>query len=273
MIYYCTNNMNRFQIQEYQLMKELKKVFNMDRVPLIIIFTQCYFQEDYIQMKNFITNKYPEENFSCIRLIARKKENIPALGMDELKNETEARLKNFTENAYAKKFIANVGQILYQDYKLSFINSFIKGFFYHNKEKSIMSLFEKIFNMYRFEKNELPKYYENKIIEIKKQLLQDYEKNLNSLTKIIIDLHAESTLIGELELDKNEDLSYENLNKKIKIIDNIENNEFKSFKNDIDSIVFPCCLDILKIEIIKTFNGIVFDSLKPKIEELMATVN
>ena len=66
MIYYCTNNMNRFQIQEYQLMKELKKVFNMDRVPLIIIFTQCYFQEDYIQMKNFITNKYPEENFSCI---------------------------------------------------------------------------------------------------------------------------------------------------------------------------------------------------------------
>jgi catalase len=75
--------------------------------------------------------------------------------------------------------------------------------------------------MYRFEKNELPKYYENKIIEIKKQLLQDYEKNLNSLTKIIIDLHAESTLIGELELDKNEDLSDENLNKKIKIIDNI----------------------------------------------------
>ena len=273
MIYYCTNNMNRFQIQEYQLMKELKKVFNMDRVPLIIVFTQCYFQEDYIQMKNFITNKYPEENFSCIRLIARKKENIPALGMDELKNETEARLKNFTENAYAKKFIANVSQILYQDYKLSFINSFIKGFFYHNKEKSIMSLFEKIFNMYRFEKNELPKYYENKIIEIKKQLLQDYEKNLNSLTKIIIDLHAESTLIGELGLDKNEDLSDENLNKKIKIIDNIKNNEFESFKNDIDSIVFPCCLDILKIEIIKTFNGIVFDSLKPKIEELMATVN
>ena len=48
MIYYCTNNMNRFQIQEYQLIKELKKVFNMDRVPLIIVFTQCYFQDDYI---------------------------------------------------------------------------------------------------------------------------------------------------------------------------------------------------------------------------------
>jgi len=44
-------------------------------------------------MKNFITSKYPEENFSCIRLIARKKESIPALGMDELKTETEARLK------------------------------------------------------------------------------------------------------------------------------------------------------------------------------------
>ena len=52
MIYYCTNNMNRFQIQEYQLIKELKKIFNLERVPLIIVLTQCYFQEDYIKMKN-----------------------------------------------------------------------------------------------------------------------------------------------------------------------------------------------------------------------------
>ena len=46
-------------------------------------------------------------------------------------------------------------------------------------------------------------------------------------------------------------------------------NEFENFKEDIDTIVFPCCLDILKIELIKVFNGNIFESLQPKIEELM----
>ena len=39
MIYYCTNNMNRFQTQEAEVINELKKLFNLDRIPLIIVFT------------------------------------------------------------------------------------------------------------------------------------------------------------------------------------------------------------------------------------------
>jgi GTP-binding protein EngB required for normal cell division len=273
MIYYCTNNMNRFQIQEYQLIKELKKIFNLERVPLIIVLTQCYFQEDYIKMKNFIEDKYKEERFTCVRLVAKRKEYIPAIGLEELKAETDKRINNFQENAYAGRFIANISQILYSDYKYSFIKSFIKGFFYQNKDESIHSLFKKIFNMYRFGKGDLPESYNERIETIKKSFLNAYETNLNQLTDIIIDLHAESSLIDELNLNKNNDLSEDNINEKNEKIKYLKNEEFESFKNDIDSIVFPCCLDILKIEIIKSFNGHIFNSLQPKIEKLMAKVD
>ena len=214
MIYYCTNNMNRFQIQEYQLIKELKKIFNLERVPLIIVFTQCYFQEDYIKMKNFIEDKYREERFTCIRLVVRQKEVIPAIGLEELKAETKKKLEKFQENAYASRFIANISKILYSDYKYSFIRSFIKGFFYQNKGDSIQSLFKKIFNMYRFEKGDLQEIYNGKIETIKESFLNAYEKNLNNLTDIIIDLHAESSLIDELKLNNNNDLSEDNYRKK-----------------------------------------------------------
>ncbi len=98
MIYYCTNNMNRFQIQEVQVIKELKKLFNFDRIPLIIVFTQCYFEEDFEIMKNFIKEKYKNENFTVLRVIAKQKGQIPPYGLNELKEETEKKLNNFIEN-------------------------------------------------------------------------------------------------------------------------------------------------------------------------------
>lgn len=78
MIYYCTDNLNRFQIQEYKLIKELKKIFNLEKVPLIIVFTQCYFKNDFIEMKNFINEKYNEEELTCIGILAKDKEYIKA---------------------------------------------------------------------------------------------------------------------------------------------------------------------------------------------------
>ena len=127
--------------------------------------------------------------------------------------------------------------------------------------------------MYRFGKEDLPEIYNERIETIKSSFLNAYETNLNKLTEMIIDLHAESSLIDELKLNKNNDLSEDNYNKKIEKINKLKNEEFESFKNDIDYIVFPCCLDILKIEIIKSFNGHIYKSLQPKIEELMAKVD
>ena len=272
MIYYCTNNMTRFQTQEFEMIKELKKLFNTEKIPLIIIFTQCYFEEDFINMKNFIKEKYGHEKYSILRLIARKKGTIEPYGLKELKIETENKLNIFKENAYASKFIGNVSKILYKEYTNSFFNSFIKGFFTPNKEESIISLFIKLFNMYRFENNDedLSEIYMNTIIEIKNNFIISYQENLDELTNTLIDLHAESCVKKDKNIQKEFELpgEYELLKEEKK--KSLINNEYNIFRDDIDKIVFPCCLDILKIEIIKTFNSSVFEELKPKIKELMA---
>ena len=46
--------------------------------------------------------------------------------------------------------------------------------------------------------------------------------------------------------------------------------EYDEFKNDIDTLLFPCLVDILKTKIITYFNQKVMLHLKPKIDELMA---
>ena len=270
MIYYCTNNMTRFQTQEFQVIKELKKLFNLDRVPLIIVFTQCYFQSDYIKMKDFIEDNYKDVKLSILRVVAREKENFPACGINELKEETKTKIENFKENAYARKFIANVSQILYKDYKDNFLSSFIKGIFEQKKEKSINNLFKTIFNMYRFENNDLSENDMNEIIRITDNYINDYNNNLNDLTKKIIDLHSESCIIKENRLDCNMEISDEYLIQKDEKKSYLIENDFETFKNDIDEIIFPSCIDVIKIELIQTFNKSIFKILEPKIKQLMA---
>ena len=128
--------MNRFQIQEGQVIKELKKLFNFDRIPLIIILTQCNFEEDFVDMKNFIQEKYKNENFTVLRVLARQKGLILPYGLDELKEETEKKLNNFTENPYASKYIANISQVLFKEYTDSFFSSYIKGIWKQEKYNS-----------------------------------------------------------------------------------------------------------------------------------------
>ena len=110
----------------------------------------------------------------------------------------------------------------------------------------------------------------NTIIEIKNNFIISYQDNLNELTNIIIDLHAESCVKKDKNIQKEFELpgEYELLKEEKK--KSLINNEYNIFRDDIDKIVFPCCLDILKMEIIKTFNSSVFEELKPKIKELMA---
>ena len=268
-IYYYTNNMTRFQTQEFQVIKELKKLFNLDRVPLIIVYTQCYFQSDFIKMKNFIEDNYKDIKLSILRVVAREKENVPACRINELKEETKTRFKNFKENAYARKFIANVSHILYKDYTESFFSSFIKGVFTQDKNKSIHKLFKTIFNMYRFKNNNLSENDMNEIKRITDKYINDYNENLKDLTEEIIELHSESCIIKENRLDCNIELSDEYKIQKEKKKSYLKKNELSTFKDDIDKIVFPCCVDVLKIELIQVFNKPIFTLLEPKIKKLM----
>ena len=269
MIYYCTSDMSRFQIQEYMLINDLKKVFDLDKIPLIIVFTKCYFREDFDKINAFIQNKYYKEKFTCLPILAREKENIQAYGLNELKETTIIKMNNFKESSYSARFIKNVSEILYKDY-ISSLKSYIKGFFKQDKKESIKDLFINIFNMYNFQERNLKDSYNNRIQALINQLVETYENKLKNLTKNIIDLHAESILIDRLKLDALDDFSEEDNIRKLEIVNELRHNEFDSFKDDIDCIVFPCCLDIIKLYIIKTFNGYIFDSLEPKIKGFMA---
>lgn len=270
MIYYCTNNVNRFQTEEFKMISELKKLFNIGRTPVIIVMTQCYFEEDFINLKNFISTRYKEENFSILRVVARQKGSIQASGLKELKDETEKRLKNFHENAYASKFIGDISQKLYKEYSNSYFKSFIKGIFSPDKEQSFEFLFTRIFNMYRFENKDLSDSDLKKIKTIYNEFMNSFKNNLEEITFKIIDLHAESCTKKDNNIAKELELSHELQEKKEKLKSTLINKEFERFKEDIDKIVFPCCLDVFKIEIMKSFNLKVFEHLKPKIELLMA---
>ena len=100
--------------------------------------------------------------------------------------------------------------------------------------------------------------------------MKSYNINLEKLTFKIIDLHAESRIKRDNNIRKELELADGLLESKEKLKSNLIHNEVERFKEDIDKIVFPCILDVLKIEIIKIFNSEVFESLKPKIEKLMA---
>lgn len=268
MIYYCTSDMSRFQIEEYKLINDLKKVFDLEKVPLIIVFTKCYFPSDFNEINAFIQDKYSKEQFTCLPVLAEAKENINAYGLNELKETTLIKMNNFKESAYSARFIKNVSEILYKDYNHCF-KSFIKGFFKQDKKESIKELFLNIFKMYNFQTKNLKDDYTNRIQILVNNLVETYEDKLKNLTEKIIALHAESIVIDELKLNPLDNLSEENNIRKLEKVNELRKTEFESFKGDIDSIVFPCCLDIIKMYIIKTFNGFIFDSLEPKIKELM----
>ena len=159
---------------------------------------------------------------------------------------------------------------MYKDYKDNFLSSFIKGIFEQKKEKSINNLFKTIFNMYRFENNDLSENDMNEIIRITDNYINDYNNNLNDLTKKIIDLHSESCIIKENRLDCNMEISDEYLIQKDEKKSYLIENDFETFKNDIDEIIFPSCIDVIKIELIQTFNKSIFKILEPKIKQLMA---
>jgi len=221
-------------------------------------------------MKEFIKEKYKKENLTILRVIARQKGSILPYGIKELKTLTLDKVNNIHENVYSSKFIANIRKKLFKEYTNSYFSSFIKGYISPDKEKSFKNLFINIFNMYRFEKSELPQSFMDDINKEIKIIIKNYKVNLNLLTYKIIDLHAESCIIKDYKLNKDEELSDEYEIKKETKKSILNNNEFQGFSEDIDIIVFPCCLDALKIEIIKIFNEYIFAHLKPKIEELMA---
>ena len=120
--------------------------------------------------------------------------------------------------------------------------------------------------MYKLNEKDLNKDDLDKIQEITNIIYKDYKENLKVLTNKIIEFHVESKLNEQSnkECDFGE---YEQL--KEDKINEWGEKETSDFEYEIDVLVFPCFIDVLKIEIIKTFNKQINKNLEPKIMELM----
>lgn len=278
MIYYCTNNQTRFQPQEIALIQELEKIYDLQRVPLIIIHTQTNTEKSHLTFKEFIENKYGKK-YSIIKISWFDDINNEDVLINEdlkneienLKKETQKKKKNILDSSYYCKFIANASKIIYKDYTDNIFITTIKGFFITSKEESIEDMFKKILNMYRFQNNGKSFNGEQKsyLEETKKIIVGNYNNNLNNFIKIVINYNAESDVYGEIN-EKKIDISEEEKEQKIERLYNKKlKNEFNSFKKDIDTMLFPCLVDILKTKIICYFNDRIVAHLQSKIEEFM----
>ena len=102
MIYYCTNNQTRFQPQEIALIRELEKIYDLQRVPLIIIHTQANTEKSHLTFKEFIENKYGKK-YSIIKISWFDDiNNEDVLINEDLKNEIENLKK---EREYIRIFL------------------------------------------------------------------------------------------------------------------------------------------------------------------------
>lgn len=208
--------------------------------------------------------KYP-----VIKILARDLDDKKAEGMEELKNITKQKKENIFENSYYGKFIANVSQNIYKDYSDNILITALKGIIKTSKEKSIEDIFIKLFNMYRFE--EKGKSFNNeqksKLDELNQNIINNYNNNIDNFIRIVIKYNAESDAYYEL---KNRKIWENQMEDRIEELYNEKLREFNDFKKDIDTLLFPCLVDILKTKIISYFNQRIMQHLKPKIEELMA---
>lgn len=268
MIYYCTNNPTRLQDQEINLINELEKIYDLERVPLIIVHTQANSNEFHIQFENFVKDKY-ENKYTVIKVLARKLDDKGPYGLEDLKIATKIKKENILESSYYCKFIANVSKNIYKDYTDNIFITKIKGFFINSKEESLEDMVNKIFNMYRFEKSSKAFNTEQQFIlqEFQKDLIDSYKKDIDDFIEIVIKYNAESDAYYEKSKNKISKVQMEDL---IEELYNKKKNEFETFKNDIDELLFPCLVDILKTKIIFIFNQKIMLHLKPKIDSLMA---
>jgi hypothetical protein len=162
-----------------------------------------------------------------------------------------------------------VSQNIYKDYSDNAFITTLKGFFKTSKEKSIDDIFSKLFNMYRFENKgkSFSNEQKSKLDEFKTNLIENYNISIDNFIIVVLKYNAESDAYYEL---KNRKIWESQMEDRIEELYNEKMQEFYDFKIDIDTLLFPCLLDILKTRIISYFNKKVMLYLKPKIEELMA---
>ena len=102
-LFYCINS-NRFEDIESKVLLTLRKKYKNGNLPIIIVYTQNYFKEDFEEMKKYINEKLKEnqetevgekiEDINIVGIVAKKKDNIKPKGLDELLNYLKLKAKS-----------------------------------------------------------------------------------------------------------------------------------------------------------------------------------
>ena len=100
---YCISS-NRFEDIESKVLLSLRKKYKNGNLPIIIVYTQSYFKEDFERMKKCVNEKLKEneetevgdkiEDINFVGIVAKKKENIKPKGLDELLNYLKLKAKS-----------------------------------------------------------------------------------------------------------------------------------------------------------------------------------
>jgi len=102
-LFYCINA-NRFEDIEADVLLKLRKKYKNGNLPIIIVYTQNYFEEDYEQMRDYINLKLKNNNeteigenvkdINFVGVVAKKKSNIKPKGLDKLLNYLKDKAKS-----------------------------------------------------------------------------------------------------------------------------------------------------------------------------------
>ena len=216
MIYYCTDSQTQLKEQEINLITELEKIYDFEKLPLIIVHTKAYSNNFHTQFLNFVIDKYGYK-FPVIKVLARKLKDKGPYGLKDLKIATKIKRQNNLDSSYYCKFIANVSKNIYNDYTDNILITKIKGIFINSKEESIEDMINKIFNMYRFEKPGKAFNNEQKFIlnKFRDDLINNYNNGIDDFIKIVIKYNAESDVYYESLKNK---ISEEEMEARIEVI-------------------------------------------------------
>lgn len=139
-LFYCINA-NRFEDIEADVILKLRQKYKNGNLPIIIVYTQNYFEEDFEEMKKYINIKLKKNNeteigekvtdINFVGVVAKKKSNIKPNGLDKLLNYLKLKAKNAFLIAtinMIKKYCVDLIEILFNQTLnniLSNINAFL----------------------------------------------------------------------------------------------------------------------------------------------------
>ena len=237
-LFYCINS-NRFEDIESKVLLTLRKKYKNGNLPIIIVYTQNYFEEDFEEMKKYINSKLKEnheteigngvEDINIVGVVAKKKNFKKPSGLDKLLHFVKVKAKNAFVIAtinMVKQHCRKLVEILLGQTLNKFLSNFDAFFAQDNIEKDILynTLKNVFFGYLPRDKVNLTKNGEKILKNIVKKLALEIDEIQK---KKLIEFSDEYSAKIGLEMDK---IQYNIINKNLGVKLNIK--EFEDFKRE-----------------------------------------